>query len=76
MSAKRSPQPQMPEKQRLAVSLWICAKGQEPLSYATIGSLLGCSRQNANRLVRKGLAWLKANGHSPADLCGTAKAPR
>ena len=65
----------MPERQRLAVQLRFGGTGPE-WSYRTVGAVMGISPVAALYLVRKGLNWLKANGHSTADLCGTAKAPR
>jgi DNA-directed RNA polymerase specialized sigma subunit len=57
----------LPERQHLAVSLRYGGAG--PLMpYRQIAAFMGNGPQRAHRLVRKGVARLRANGHDPADL--------
>jgi DNA-directed RNA polymerase specialized sigma subunit len=71
---KPTPLSQMPERQRLAVSLRF-GDGGQPWPFAAVASTMGITTPCAYRLVRKGLAWLKANGHDVADLREPAQTP-
>jgi len=71
---KPTPLPQMPERQRLAVSLRF-GDGGQLWPFAAVASTMGITTPCAYRLVRKGLAWLQAHGHTPADLREPAQTP-
>lgn len=57
----------MPERQRLAFSLWFGGGGPN-MSYRDVAAVMGVTPKAAFFLVRKANAWLKAHGQSPADL--------
>ena len=57
----------MPDRQRLAFSLWFGGGGPN-MPYRQVAAIMGVTPKAAYFLVRKAQAWKKAHGQSPADL--------
>jgi DNA-directed RNA polymerase specialized sigma subunit len=62
------------ERQRLACSLRFCGPGPD-MPYSLIAAAMEISRPAACKLVKKGVARIRANGHDVADLREPAQTP-
>lgn len=63
----------MTEKQKLACALRFYGNGAGPLPLSRIAERLGINRMSALRLIRRGLARLRANGYDVSDLKARAR---
>lgn len=55
----------VPSRQLEACALWFYGDGRGPMSEREIADALGCSQQNAHKLISKGTARIRANGYTP-----------